>query len=282
MSLTINIKKDASVATVTTKEEGKASNKVISLENLIKLFTSLNGVKRNTGYLAANLLREDVGTVSNRAYYFKEFVTDFRVASSSSLRSLLKTNNTYGVSLEENCLKIENYCFREVIGVISNSNTDAFNNSYYRIYNAILPMTGVIDDQTKLVSIFPNQFDNRVCWPSGLNLDFLNNKDFKIQSTFITRYLSSRFNSDLFNSHMNVDRLSNTDQAEFKTFLKEIFNDSDDIEPFETLRRNFNNVFHFFLYFFLSNIKKINPASIVSGNGNCTTLGNFFNNNRNS
>lgn len=282
MSLTINIKKDASVATVTTEEEGKASNKVISLENLIKLFTSLNGVKRNTGYLAANLLREDVGTVSNRAYYFKEFVTDFRVASSSSLRSLLKTNNTYGVSLEENCLKIENYCFREVIGVISNSNTDAFNNSYYRIYNAILPMTGVIDDQTKLVSIFPNQFDNRVCWPSGLNLDFLNNKDFKIQSTFITRYLSSRFNSDLFNSHMNVDRLSNTDQAEFKTFLKEIFNDSDDIEPFETLRRNFNNVFHFFLYFFLSNIKKINPASIVSGNGNCTTLGNFFNNNRNS
>lgn len=282
MSLTINIKKDASVATVTTEEEGKASNKVISLENLIKLFTSLNGVKRNTGYLAANLLREDVGTVSNRAYYFKEFVTDFRVASSSSLRSLLKTNNTYGVSLEENCLKIENYCFREVIGVISNSNTDAFNNSYYRIYNAILPMTGVIDDQTKLVSIFPNQFDNRVCWPSGLNLDFLNNKDFKIQSTFITRYLSSRFNSDLFNSHMNVDRLSNTDQAEFKTFLKEIFNDSDDIEPFETLRRNFNNVFHFFLYFFLSNIKKINPASFVSENGNCTTLGNFFNNNRNS
>ena len=258
------------------------NNLIKGLENLIKLFTSLNGVRRNTGYLAANLLREDVGTVSNRAYYFKEFVTDFRVASSSSLRSLLKTNNTYGVSLEENCLKIENYCFREVIGVISNSNTDAFNNSYYRIYNAILPMTGVIDDQTKLVSIFPNQFDNRVCWPSGLNLDFLNNKDFKIQSTFITRYLSSRFNSDLFNSHMNVDRLSNTDQAEFKTFLKEIFNDSDDIEPFETLRRNFNNVFHFFLYFFLSNIKKINPASIVSGNGNCTTLGNFFNNNRNS
>lgn len=117
MSLTINIKKDASVATVTTEEEreGKASNKVISLENLIKLFTSLNGVRRNTGYLAANLLREDVGTVSNRAYYFKEFVTDFRVASSSSLRSLLKTNNTYGVSLEENCLKIENYCFREVV-----------------------------------------------------------------------------------------------------------------------------------------------------------------------
>ena len=42
MSLTINIKKDATVATVTTEEEGKSNNKVISLENLIKLFTSLN------------------------------------------------------------------------------------------------------------------------------------------------------------------------------------------------------------------------------------------------
>ena len=278
MSLTINIKKDASVATVTTEEEGKASNKVISLENLIKLFTSLNGVKRNTGYLAANLLREDVGTVSNRAYYFKDFVTDFRVASSSTLRSLVKTDNPHGVSLEESCLKIENYHFREIIGVISNSNTDAFNNSFYRIYNAILPMTGVIDDNTKLVSIFPNQFDNRVCWPSGLNTDFLNSKDFKIQSTFITRYLSSRFNSDLFSGHMNFDRLSSQDQSEFKAFLKEIFNDYDDSEPYEVLRRNFNNVFHFFLYFFLSNVKNINPASIVPSNGNTTTLGNFFNN----
>ena len=139
-------------------------------------------------------------------------------------------------------------------------------------------MTGVIDDNTKLVSIFPNQFDNRVCWPSGLNTDFLNSKDFKIQSTFITRYLSSRFNSDLFSGHMNFDRLSSQDQSEFKAFLKEIFNDYDDSEPYEVLRRNFNNVFHFFLYFFLSNVKNINPASIVPSNGNTTTLGNFFNN----
>ena len=133
MSLTINIKKDATVATITTEEEGKSNNKVISLENLIKLFTSLNGVKRDTGYLAANLLREDVANVCNRAYYFKEFVTDFRVSVNSTLRQLVKTNNPHGVSVEESNLKIDNYCFREIIGVISNSNTEAFNNSFYRI-----------------------------------------------------------------------------------------------------------------------------------------------------
>ena len=278
MSLTINIKKDATVATVTTEEEGKSNNKVISLENLIKLFTSLNGVKRDTGYLAANLLREDVANVCNRAYYFKEFVTDFRVAVNSTLRQLVKTNNPHGVSIEESNLKIDNYCFREIIGVISNSNTEAFNNSFYRIYNAILPLTGVIDDNTKLVSIFPNQFDNRVCWPSGLSLDFLNSKDYKIQSSFITRYLSSKFKSDLFSSKMNEGRLSSQDQTEFKEFLNSIFNDYESMQPYEYLRRHWTNVFHFFLYFFLSNVKNVNPASIVPSNNKCTTLGNFFNN----
>ena len=276
MNLNISIKKDASVATVTTEEEGKYVNKTVPLESLIKLFTTLNGTKRDTGYLASNLLREDVGNVSNRAYYFKNFIADCRVSVSSSLRNVLKTDNPYGISIDENAIVIKDMNYRDIVGVISNSNTDVFNVSYYKIYNAVVPLSGVINDSTRLVQIFPNQFGNRVCWPDGLDQSFLSKKDFSTQSTFVTRYLCSKFNNDLYRNSLTTSHLSSQDKQEYINFLLEIFNiEREDIVG--TVNGYSVALQCFLIYFFLSNIKKINPATVARSESE-STLGAFFSN----
>lgn len=278
MNLNISIKKNASSAVVTTEEAGKYVNKSVPLESLIKLFTTLNGTKRDTGYLTSNLLREDVGAVSNRAYYFKSFIADCKVAQFRGLSDVLKKDNPYGFYIDENALVIKDMNYRDIVGVISNSNTEVFNNSYYRIYNAIVPLSGVIDDSTKLIPMFPNQFGNRVCWPENLDKSFLDTKDFNAQSTFVTRYLCSKFNNDLYRETLSYSNLDAQDRLEYTSFLADIF-----LYPSKEVVRSVyanSSVLHsFLLYFFLSNIKNINPATIARSDSEYqSTLGNFFSN----
>lgn len=272
MPLKININDNSDSATITTIEDGKSVNKTVSLENLIKIFTSLNGVKRDTGYLAANLLREDAGVVCNRAFYFKDFFCDFRVSTERSLSNIIKKDNKYGIVEESGgVIKIPNYHFREMVGVISNSNNDAFSASYYQVYNVMPSLNNTLDDNTKLVRIFCNQFTDRICWPSDVQPhEFLNHKEYKIQSTFVTRYLTSKFNHDLFNPRLDYRKLTVEDLTKFRKFLDEVFSVQD---VFDRVR-GYSNVFVFLLYYFTSNILGLNPTVLASGHEN--TLGQFF------
>ena len=279
MSININIKENSDVATVITTEKGASSSKTVALDDLLHLFTNLKGERKDTGYLSSNLLREEVNRFSKRAFYFKEVVSDFQSAINQRSYFKVKSDNPFGITIQDGYLTIPNFIFREIIGVINNSNTDAFNPSWYRVYCANLGLSGQINDNTKVYPFFPNQFsDGRICWPNEFDNSVLNDKDVKIQSTFVTRYLTSKFNSDLFSYQLSNDKLRPF-LEEFTAFVESVFICTE-MKVYNYIRENLSsNIISFLWYFFLSNIKGINPATLMTGG---TTLGNFFRNDNNN
>lgn len=279
MSIKIEIKDQDSVATVQVVENNIAKTKQVTLESLLSLFNSLVGTKKDTGYLNSNLLREESNKISKRAFLFKEFITDFKVRKTLILH--IKADNKYGFKYEKDglgdrdYLLIPGFTYRDIIGVICNSNTQAFNPSYYQIFCAHPNMFGTFDDNTKLTRFFPNQFNDHICWPNGFNKDILSNKDPVVQSSFITQYLSSKFNSDLFYYKFRNAKLSPF-MEEFNTFAFEVFDIHEDYKDsaFSYLQSESQHVASFVMYYFLSNIKNINPATLCDTMS--MTLGGFF------
>lgn len=265
MTIDIKIENNAQMATVKVSADGKTESKKVPLNILFEVFQSMVSAQKDTGYLTPNLLREVVKNTVCRAYYFKEFVTDFKYTTG---RERIRRGNKYGITYNEdgNLVVIPNFKFTNIVGFISNSNTDAFNPSFYQIYSVTTNLFGSVDDNSKLVRFFPNQFDDHICWPNTFNKDILKNRDLKIQSTFVTQYLDSKFNTDLFRHQLDRSKLRPWEE-ELDEFFNEVTgSDSDDF-------RGRDEVLWFYLtYFFLVTIKNIEPATMASDHGTIKQL----------
>lgn len=267
MTININIEETKDFATVLLTNDGKTISKKIPLTTLSESFQNLIAAQKDTGYLNPNLLREVVKNTVCRAFYFKEYITDFKYSSGRDyIRAGNKFNIKYHRSNDESYMLIPNFKFTNILGFISNSNTEVFNPSFYQIYSVTPNIFGSIDDNSKLVRFFPNQFDENICWPREFNKDILKNRDLKIQSTFITQYLSSKFNTDLFRHKLKNDELRIYD-TELDSFFQEVCGRT------SSQIKDQDSVGWFYLvYFFLVNIKNIEPAVLASDSGTLKRL----------
>lgn len=275
--LNITIPAAASTAIVSQTTEGeKTSVKEVSLEDLFKVFSEMNTVEADTGYLCPSLLRETRGRVFRRAYHYKEFVTPIEVRK-NGLEYSVKTN-PHGISETDRYLKFDSFIYRDIIGCISNNNGAEFNASGYRVYCAVPSITGLFTDATRLISVFPNQFDSNICWPDNFNRQVLNQRNAAAQTTYITSYLASKFNSDLFRQSFNYSRMSEEHANGFKVFAQEVFSgiptDLNGQDLIQRMRRNCEVTTLFLVYFYLSSVLSINPVIYMPNTTN--TLGAFF------
>lgn len=269
MTININIVDTQNYATVLLTQEGKTNSKKVPLTNLFETFQSLISAEKDTGFLHPNLLREVVKSTVCRAYYFKEFFTDFKF--SFSREPSVKTNNKYGIKTQQDdtgreYLLIPNFKFTNILGFISNSNTDAFNPSFYQIYSVTPNLFGGIDDNSKIVRFFPNQFDDYICWPNSFNKEILKSRDLNVQATFVSQYLTSKFNSDLFRDSLPSNRLEPY-AKELDEFFQEVLGST----ARQALERD--TVCWFYLvYYFLVTIKNIEPAVLGNDRGTVKRL----------
>lgn len=271
MPININIEENNDLATVKITQEGKTVSKKIPINSLSESFQNLIALQKDTGYLSGNILREAVKNTVCRVYYFKEFVTTFRY---STHREIVNKTNKYDITIQNeegrDTLLIPNFKFTNILGFISNSNTDAFNPSCYQILSVVPDLFGNISDESKTVRFFPNQWETYICWPNNFNKEILSNRNINIQQTFVTQYLNSRFNTDLFRQRLEPSLVS-TYKDELDTFFREI-SDRTSQQIYER-----DSVGWFFLtYFFLVTIKNIEPATLVSGGS--TKLKTYFQN----
>lgn len=269
MTIQITIENTGNVASIDITKEGKKTTKKVNLVDLSEAFQSLTAAEKDTGYLSSHLLREVVKNTVIRAYYFKEYITDFKYSCRTSL-SIVK--NKYNIELRDEdgtrTLIIPEYKFTNILGFINNSNTEAFNPSFYQIYHVVPNIFGKIDGSSKYARFFPNQFDSYICWASSFNHDILKNKDPNIQSAFVPQYLSSRFNRDLFRENFNPrSRGVENYSQELDEFFREVSNKTS-LEVFEQ-----DQVGWFYLfYFFLVKIKQIEPASLKNSGSTLNQL----------
>lgn len=278
--MTINITIDpekGNVAKILTTKEGKTTSKIVPLDAISDAFKNLIPNAHDTGYITKNLLRELVVNTSCRAFYFPEYVTDFKYQYNNSVR--IKPNK-YGIEVLNNfegrsdsVLFIPRFVFKNILGFISNSNTTAFNPSFYQVYSVVPNIFGEITDDSTLVRFFPNQFTDYICWPSGFDTKILKNRDAKMQSTFVTQYLSARFNNDLFNVKLrHNNNYVQENLTEINNFFMEVTG-----KKSEEVQEASKVLWFYLLYFFLTTVKNIEPAVIVPKNDANGTLGSLFN-----
>ncbi len=267
MTININIEQTKDFATVLLTNDGKTTSKKIPLTSLFETFQTLIAAERDTGYLTANLLRELVKNTVCRAFYYKEFITDFRY---TTRHNMIKRNNKYNIQYiseeRNNHILIPNFKFTNILGFISNSNTEAFNPSFYQIYSVAPNLLGNVDDNSNLVRFFPNQFDDHICWPNDFDKDILKSRDMKIQSSFVTKYLSSKFNSDLFRTSLR-DRELTPYASELDEFFREVCNKNS-----QQAKEEDSVAWFYLVYYFLVNIKNIEPAVFADNRGNLKSL----------
>ena len=269
MTININIEDTQNYATVLLTQEGKTNSKKVPLNSLFETFQSLISAEKDTGFLHPNLLREVVKTTVCRAFYYKEFFTDFKFSFQRTPN--LRSNNKYGIKIlrddtDREYLLIPDFKFTNILGFISNSNTDAFNPSFYQIYSVTPNLFGGIDDNSKIVRFFPNQFDDHICWPNSFNKDILKTRDINIQATFVSQYLTSKFNSDLFREALPTNKLEPY-AAELDVFFQEVLSSTSR----QALERD--SVCWFYLvYYFLVTIKNIEPAVLGNDRGTVKRL----------
>lgn len=270
MPITININEQKNTAQVLITEAGLTTSKNIPLHDLSEAFKNLTSARKDTGYLSNNLLREAVHNTVCRAYYYKEFITNFQYSMRSNMPEA--KSNKYGITIEPGSrptLIIPNFKFTNIVGFISNSNTDAFNPSCYQILSVLPDIMGNVNDTSRTVRFFPNQWDSNICWPREFNQEILKNRNIVAQSTFVSQYLNSKFNSDLFEGKLDTSKLQPY-KEELNEFFKEIFRlNSDEI-------RSADNVGWFYLvYYFLVVIKNIEPTALAQNNYT-SNLKNYF------
>lgn len=259
MTINITIEDTKNVASVLITRKGVTTSKKIQLNALSEAFQNLLTVEKDTGYISHNLIREVVKNTVCRAYYHKEFITDFKY---TCRYTLTVKKNKYNIQvIDDNgrvTLLIPNFKYLNILGFISNSNTDAFNSSCYQVLSVVPNMFGEINDESKTVRFFPNQWDTNICWPSSFNKDVLNSRDISTQSTFVTQYLSSKFNTDLYDEKLRPNLVQKW-IVELDEFFQEVLGTSSD--SFYSTDR----VGWFYLtYYFLSTIQNIDPAALVA------------------
>lgn len=270
MPIDIKIEETNNIATVLITQEGRTVSKKIPLNALSEAFQNLIAMEKDTGYLSGNILREVIKNSVCRVYYFKEFLTTFKYTIH---RDIIKTGNKYNITIDRlegrDTMIIPNFKFTNILGFISNSNTDAFNPSCYQILSVVPDLFGNINDESKTIRFFPNQWDTNICWPNEFNKNILSTRDINVQQTFVTQYLNSRFNSDLFRQKLEIRHLDPYKQ-ELDLFFKEVANRT----SYEVYERD--SVAWFFLtYFFLVTIKNIEPAALINSG---TKLKSYFQN----
>lgn len=276
MSINITIDNNSSFATVTLKENNVNTSKKVPLSTILTLFNSLSTVAKDTGYLSSNLLREVSNQTCSRAFFFKEFVSELKFNTRED-RSYIKKSNPHGIKQDGSILIIPDFKHRNVLGFITNSNTDAFNPSFYKIYHAIPDIFNNVNDKTKLVAMFPNQFTSYICWPNDFDKKILAERDATTQATFISKYLTTNFNSDLFNTTFSKTKLAPLEK-ELDTFFSEVLTSCSSFKSFYSE----HHVLSFYLiYYFISNIKGLNPANYTNDDSH-TTLGRLFANSTSS
>lgn len=259
-SVTVQFQENSNVATITVKNKTTQEIKKTDIPTVLNLISTLTSNEKDTGYLNSSLIREAVRKVSSRAFYLKTFITPvmYRLREKDGF---INPSNPFGIKEESGRLVFPDFIFRDIIGFISNSNTDKFNPSYYKIYNAVPDMLGSISDHTTLIPLFPNQFGNRICWPDSFDQGILAKRDPQVQSSFVTKYLTSIFNSDLLERYFDKKAFE-PHEKEFNTFLNEVFN-KDHKTDYKSLYDNYPGLFLFFAYYFLSNIKELTPANFT-------------------
>lgn len=270
MTINILIPENSEHAELQVTTEGKTSVKKVKLNELFESFQNLVAAEKDTGYIHKNLLREVVKTTSCRAYFFKEFITTVRFRCSFDNGFIKK--NKYEINLERldgyTYLTFPTFKFTNILGFISNSNTEAFNPSFYQIYSVIPDVFGNVNDSCRYTRMFPNQFDSNICWPSSFDKEILKNRDYAVQSTFVTQYLSSRFNTDLWNNVFERNIVEEGEnKREFNDFCLEVTGESS-----SRLRDMDRAAWFFFAYYFLVNIKNIEPAAHCQSRGTVRQL----------
>lgn len=273
-TVSIQFQENSPIATVTVKNKTTQEIKKTDLPTVLNLISTLTSTDKDTGYLNSSLIREAVFKVSSRAFYLKAFPTEVKYTMRERIDSrFIKSDNPFGIKVRDGRLIFPDFIFRDVVGFISNSNTDGFNPSFYKVYNAIPDMLGNITDSTQLVHMFPNQFAGNICWPDSFDKKILSTRNLLTQSSFVTQYLTSIFNADLFQNTISMSD-ARAYEKDFNLFLKDVLH-PDHQMTFESLSENYSGIFLFLFYYFISNVKNLNPT-ILTKKSVRTTLGSLF------
>lgn len=283
--ITITIPNNSDVATIVQRESNNINvSKTVKVKDMFNLFSSLNPVKIDTGYISPYLIREVVEDEVTRIYYMKEFTTPVIVNIPSGYHNITDqdfiSNNPHNISLESTGnsyyrLKFNQFTWRDVLAITKNNNVEAFNHSSYFVGFTLPNALGQISDQSPFRIILPNHFSNYICWPRDYNVNnIVNNKDSNIQYSFITAYLSSMFNSDLSKQAISLSKAAPYIE-EFFTFLNEIttkFKDTTFSRFKDWLHESRINQLDitFLFFYFICNIKKLSPLSVCNYSSNIT------------
>ena len=257
-----------------TSPNGESTIKKVLLHTLIEKLTSIVPPEEDTGYLCPHLIRRiSQGTLVSRYYSYPQYTTTVRCVLGSS--DLTVKENPYNISKEimgdYSYLVFPEFVFRNVVGFTINNNNESHNCVAYRVALAKPNILGEIDDKSVISTMLPNHFSNHICWPRDFDsASLLRNKNESVQHSFISQYLSSRFNNDLLQEISNPN-MSTELREEFTTFLNSIFNQT---TGRRVLDQEWNSrVFPRLLwYYFISNVKNENPLNYLNLNQDVKSL----------
>lgn len=228
LTVTAQMTQGSDVVKLTMQENGQSTVKNVKTEAYVDFLKGFSSSNKDTGYIPSSLVREvTTSEGTKRIYHFKELAAEIRLQRLMSHGRLsLKADNPSGFTYDtsEDIITLKDFKLKDVGGIICNNNSEGFTAYKYAAGFIQVPITGILNDNVKFrYCVFNNHFDSaRICWPRGMDIDpVLNNKDPFIQSTFITQYFNSIFNTDLHH-HLKADNKETIDAiiaAGFKEFF---------------------------------------------------------------
>lgn len=263
MTISIKIYPNNQLADLSIEKDNILSSKKIALSELSRVFSASDPVKKDTGYLPKELLREVISKNSTRYYHFPSVVTEVCILS----RGIeVKEDNPYGIRGDSDYIYFPDFIYRDVLGVIVNNLNEEFSHTNYRVTFPVPNLFGTYTSASTCVQLFPNHFYERICWPTDFDTYFLKSKDARIQSSFVPKYLSTKFNTDIFQRvRLNRELFEKELVEEFSAFMCECF----EVRAFNSLSEINDKLYEnslvtlFGLYFFLSNIKNQNLTAFL-------------------
>lgn len=274
--INIEIGTTDSVKVSQTRTNGTVVSKHINirdLPDLIKDSSSVTLKEKDTGYMPTNLMRDVVAQNQiRRLYYVPEYTFNFRFFTGDGLPDI--SSNKYNITikyddnLEEDILHIPNFLLRDVCSYIVNVNDTGTNIVKYNFGVLTTNMIGRVSDESGVIRLFPNHFDNDVCWGDNNTAvrDLLNNTDTYVQSNLHNHYFNSIFNTDIFPTIRFKQEVVTSYRAEILGFFNEILyglpcNEDDFITDYLD-----SCDYAYLTVYFFATIKKLRPVDFLATN----------------
>lgn len=266
----IEIDVESDVAKVTQKTNtGLTRIKSIPAGLLPKLVTDCTinaSADKDTGMMPTALVRHKIANGQSRKFYrYNSIECSMRFELMHDNIKLIE-GNPYGFTIESDHRRpvlVVPMVIKDVGMLIVNTNTDSFSPGAYHIGMITLNMINEVDQDSRLVRVFPNHFERRICWNRGFNQELLASKDSTIQSKVPNYYLNSISNNDLSTDWYFDYEVIDSNLTKIKEFLDATFSDGlDDISD-GALRGLLTNPSYNSSYYWISYVVMFYLTNIV-------------------